>query len=256
MIDKNIENKNSFLFKFRTNIKNKNLKLELPFRIHFEELRQRSLHIFLIFALLSILAFFEIKPIVKLLEMPVENIKFFQLSPGEYFIETIKIALYCGLILTGPLLITQISFFINPGLTTNEKKLILPMLLISTLLVFISIGFSYFYLIPAAVKFFIVYSSDVLEPLWSFTQYFDFILVLFVTTALAFQIPIFQVILGIFGIISGSQMLRLWKYVILVAVITSAILTPSTDPITQLLLAGAIISLYFLGTGFLILLKR
>ena len=45
---------NSFLFKFRANIKNKNLKLELPFRIHFEELRQRSLHIFIIFTLFSI----------------------------------------------------------------------------------------------------------------------------------------------------------------------------------------------------------
>jgi sec-independent protein translocase protein TatC len=247
---------NSFLFKFRANIKNKNLKLELPFRIHFEELRQRSLHIFLIFALFSILAFLEIKPIVKILEIPVYDIKFFQLSPGEYFIETIKIALYCALIFTGPILITQISFFINPGLTSKEKELILPMLLISTILVFISIGFSYFYLIPAAVKFFILYSSDVLEPLWSFTQYFDFILVLFVTTALAFQIPIFQVILGILGIISGTQMLKLWKYIILIAVIISAILTPSTDPITQLLLSGAIISLYFLGSGFLILVKR
>jgi len=130
------------------------------------------------------------------------------------------------------------------------------MLCVSTILVFISLGFSYFCLIPAAVQFFIGYSSDVLEPLWSFTQYFDFILVLFITTAIAFQIPIVQVILGIFGIITGSKMLKLWKYVILIAVIVSAILTPSTDPITQILLSGAIITLYLLGTVFLMLLKR
>ena len=251
-----MKNESNFFFKFRENIENKNLKLELPFRIHFDELRQRSLHLIIILIIFSTLAFIEIKPIVKILEIPVSNIKFFQLSPGEYFIETVKIAFYTGIILTGPIFLTQVSFFINPGLTEDEKKLILPMLFISTILVFISLGFSYFCLIPAAVQFFILYSSDVLEPLWSFTQYFDFVLVLFITTAIAFQIPIVQVILGIFGVITGTKMLKLWKYVILIAVIISAILTPSTDPITQLLLSGAIITLYFLGTGFLILLKR
>ena len=251
-----MKNESSFFFKFRTNIQNKNLKLELPFRIHFDELRQRSLHLLFILITFSVLAFIEIKPIVQILEIPVSNIKFFQSSPGEYFIETVKIAFYTGIIFTGPILLTQISFFINPGLTSDEKKLILPMLCVSTILVFISLGFSYFCLIPAAVQFFIGYSSDVLEPLWSFTQYFDFILVLFITTAIAFQIPIVQVILGIFGIITGSKMLKLWKYVILIAVIVSAILTPSTDPITQILLSGAIITLYLLGTGFLMLLKR
>jgi sec-independent protein translocase protein TatC len=96
----------------------------------------------------------------------------------------------------------------------------------------------------------------VIEPLWSFSQYCDFILVLFYTTAIAFQIPIFQIILGILGVVSGANMLKLWKYVILIAVIIGAILTPSTDPITQILLSGAIVLLYFLGAGVLILLKR
>jgi sec-independent protein translocase protein TatC len=79
---------------------------------------------------------------------------------------------------------------------------------------------------------------------------------LFYTTGIAFQIPIFQIILGILGVVSGATMLKLWKYVILVAVIIGAILTPSTDPITQILLSGAIVLLYFLGAGILILLKR
>jgi sec-independent protein translocase protein TatC len=94
-----------------------------------------------------------------------------------------------------------------------------------------------------------------LEPLWSFTQYFDFILVLFITTALTFQIPILQLIVGILGLVSSSNMLKIWKYVLLIAVIIAALLTPSTDPITQLLLSGAIIFLYFLGITILIFLK-
>ena len=92
--------------------------------------------------------------------------------------------------------------------------------------------------------------------MWSFSQYCDFILVLFYTTAIAFQIPILQIILGILGVVSGANMLKLWKYVVLGAVIIGAILTPSTDPITQILLSGAIVLLYCLGAGVLILLKR
>lgn len=247
---------NNFSFNFRSNYQNEKLNLELPFTEHVEELRQRSLHVLILLMTISLFAFLEIKPIVELLEIPVTNIRFFQLSPGEYFIETVKIAFYTGITLTSPLFISQILFFIVPGLTSNEKKLILPLLIGSTVLFFLSLVFSYFCLIPAALQFFISYSSDVIEPLWSFSQYCDFILVLFSTTGLAFQIPIVQIILGILGVISGNAMLKLWKYVILIAVIIGAILTPSTDPITQILLSSAIISLYCLGAGILIFLKR
>jgi sec-independent protein translocase protein TatC len=247
---------NDYSFNFKANSENEKLNLELPFTEHVEELRQRTLHICSFLLLFSIVAFLEIKPIVELLEVPVSNIKFFQLSPGEYFLETVKIAFYTGIVLTSPILLSQITFFIIPGLTSGEKKFILPLLLGSTILFFVSLGFSYLCLVPAALQFFINYSSDVIEPLWSFSQYCDFILVLFATTCIAFQIPIFQIILGILGVISGSTMLKLWKYVVLIAVIIGAVLTPSTDPVTQILLSGAIVALYFLGAGVLILLKR
>jgi len=243
-------------FNFVSNSQNEKLNLELPFTEHVEELRQRSIHVVLFVGIFSLLSFLGIKSIVQLIEIPVSNIKFFQLSPGEYFIETVKISLYTGLILSSPILIAQATFFIIPGLTSSEKKLVLPLLIGSTVLFFVSLGFSYWCLIPAALQFFITYSSDVIEPLWSFSQYCDFILVLFYTTAIAFQIPIFQIILGILGVVSGASMLKLWKYVVLGAVIIGAILTPSTDPITQILLSGAIVLLYFLGAGVLILLKR
>jgi len=243
-------------FNFVSNSQNEKLNLELPFTEHVEELRQRSIHVVLFLGIFSLISFLGIKSIVQLLEIPVSNIRFFQLSPGEYFIETVKISLYTGLILSSPILIAQVTFFIIPGLTSGEKKLVLPLLVGSTVLFFVSLGFSYWCLIPAALQFFITYSSDVIEPLWSFSQYCDFILVLFYTTAIAFQIPIFQIILGILGVVSGASMLKLWKYVVLGAVIIGAILTPSTDPITQILLSGAIVLLYCLGAGVLILLKR
>lgn len=256
IVNQKLYSKADFSFNFRLNHQNAKLNFELPFTEHVQELRQRCLHFFVFFVFFSLFAFLDIKLIVELLETPVNNIRFFQLSPGEYFIETVKIAIYTGFILTSPIFLSQITFFIIPGLTLNEKKLILPLLAGSTLLFFSSLFFSYFCLIPAALQFFISYSSGVIEPLWSFSQYCDFILILFSTTGIAFQIPIFQIILGIFGVISGTTMLKLWKYVILFAVILGAILTPSTDPITQILLSSAIIILYLTGAGVLILFNR
>lgn len=242
-------------FKFKKELES-DLLLELPFTEHVEELRQRSSHIFVLIIVSAIIAFLNVKDIVQILELPVTSIKFFQLAPGEYFISTVKIACYSGLLVTSPFLLTQLTVYIIPGLNKGEKNLILPLMLGSTLLFFFSLIFSYFILVPAALTFFISYGESVIEPLWSFNQYFNFILVLFYTTGLAFQIPIFQIILGIVGIISGTQMLEYWKYVILIATIIGAILTPSTDPITQLLLSGAIIFLYLIGASVLLLLNK
>jgi sec-independent protein translocase protein TatC len=240
-------------FNFRDNLK---LNLELPFSEHIEELRQRIAHIFLIILLLSFLAFVEVKFLVQILELPVSNVKFFQLSPGEYFASTIKISFYSGLLLSSPFIIGQIIFFLLPGLTEKEKKIILPILFSSLILFGLGLLFSYYTLIPAALNFFLNYSDEVIEPLWSFDQYFEFTLILFYSTGLAFQIPIIQILLGLLNIISVKEMLGAWRYIILISTIIGAILTPSTDPLTQLLLSLAILLLYFSGLGILSLIKN
>jgi len=239
------------------NFVNKNLlTLELPFSEHIEELRQRIFHIAWIILLLMSFSFFEVKSLVQILELPISNVKFFQLSPGEYFVSTVKIAFYTGLLFSTPFLLSQIILFLLPGLTKTEIKIILPLLLISLVLFSLGLSFSYFILIPAALNFFLTYSDEVIEPLWSFDQYFEFILVLFYSTGLAFQIPIIQIVLGFLNIVSAKQMLEAWRYVILISTIIGAVLTPSTDPLTQLLLSSAILLLYFSGVGVLFLIKN
>jgi len=244
-------------YDFNFNVKHSNnLTLELPFSEHIEELRQRFFHVFWVILILTCFAFFEVKFIVKILEFPVNEVKFFQLSPGEYFLSTVKISFYTGLLLASPFAIGQIMLFLLPGLTENETKIILPLLFSSLILFILGLVFSYYALVPAALHFFLDYSDDVIEPFWSFDQYFQFILVLFYSTGLVFQIPIIQVLLGLLNIISAKQMFNAWRYVILISTIVGAILTPSTDPLTQLLLSIAILMLYFSGIGILFLIKK
>jgi len=237
-------------------INNTSLTLELPFSEHIEELRQRIFLVLGIILILTCIAFVEVKDLVKILELPVQNVKFFQISPGEYFISTIKISFYTGLLFSSPFVIGQLILFLLPGLTKKETKIILPLLLSSLILFGLGLAFSYYTLIPAALNFFLNYSEEVLEPFWSFDQYFEFILVLFYSTGLAFQIPILQILIGLLNIISAKQMLGAWRYIILISTILGAILTPSTDPLTQLLLSLAILLLYFSGLGILFLIKN
>jgi sec-independent protein translocase protein TatC len=232
------------------------ITLELPFSEHIDELRQRIFLVCGIILLLTCFSFIEVKSLVKILELPISNVKFFQLSPGEYFISTVKISFYTGLLFSSPFMIGQLILFLLPGLTKKETKIILPLLLSSLILFGLGLAFSYYTLIPAALNFFLNYSEEVLEPFWSFDQYFEFILVLFYSTGLAFQIPILQILIGLLNIVSPKQMLGAWRYVILLSTILGAILTPSTDPLTQSLLSVAILLLYFSGLGILFLIKN
>jgi len=191
------------------------ITLELPFSEHIEELRQRIFLVFGIILLLTGFAFIEVKSLVKILELPINNVKFFQVAPGEYFISTIKISFYTGLLFSSPFIIGQLILFLLPGLTKKETRIILPLLLSSLILFGLGLAFSYYTLIPAALNFFLNYSEEVLEPFWSFDQYFEFILVLFYSTGLAFQIPILQILLGLLNIVSPTQMLNAWRYVTL-----------------------------------------
>ena len=243
--------------KYNFHFTNKKFKaLELPFTEHIQEIRTRVFSLISIALLLTLICFLEIKTIVQLLESPINNIKFFQISPGEYFFLTFKISFYSGLLFTSPFIIIQLILFLIPGITKQEIKYVLPLFFSSIVLFGSGLIFSYFILIPAALNFFLNYSEEVLEPFLSFDQYFNFVLVIFYSTGIAFQIPIIQILLGLANIISIFQMLKIWKYVALIATILGAVLTPSTDPVTQLFLSFAILFLYFIGLGVLFLIKN
>tara|TARA_Y100001978_G_scaffold192319_1_gene197272 strand:- start:785 stop:1546 length:762 start_codon:yes stop_codon:yes gene_type:complete len=226
-----------------------NKKGEMTFNEHLEELRQRILNSIFSVLICIFFSFLAIKPLIRFLEIPAKNIRLLQLSPGEFLFVAIKVAGYSGLIISLPYIFYQIVLFISPGLTDKEKKLILPALLGSGILFFIGLLFSWWILVPAAIGFFIKFGADIVEPIWSIERYFDFVLLLMSSTAIAFQLPILQFILGSLGIISTEKMISNWRLVVLSAAILSAVITPSTDPLTMSLLTSSIVFLFFLGTG-------
>jgi len=229
---------------------------EMALSEHIEEFSQRLVFCLIFLLLATLLCFADVKEIVRIFQAPAVGVKFLQFAPGEYFFASVKIAVFCGILISSPIILYQLLLYLIPGLTKNERDIILPVSLGSGVLFLIGLVFSYFFLVPAALRFFIAYGSEVVEPFWSFDQYFDFIAVLLFATGLAFQVPAVQIVLGLLGIVTGQKMLSAWKYVIVGCTIVAAVITPSTDPVTQILLAGALLSLYLGGSGFVILLKK
>lgn len=224
-------------------------EVEMSLMDHLEELRGR-LFASVIAVLICILACFTVVgQIVKLLEGPAQQVTFLQLAPGEYFFVSMKVAGYSGLLLATPFLIYQIARFVMPGLSVRERQFLGPVVFGSSFLFAGGLAFAYYLLIPAALNFFIQYGEGVVDQAWSIDRYFEFVLLLLFSTGLAFQVPVLQGILGTLGVITSEQMFKAWRYVLLASVVVGAILTPSTDPLTQSLLAGAITLLYLLGIG-------
>ncbi|MEA5582823.1 twin-arginine translocase subunit TatC [Nodularia harveyana UHCC-0300] len=224
-------------------------ELEMSLFDHLEELRQRIFYALIAVAVGIVGCFLAVKPIVQLLEIPAQGVKFLQLAPGEYFFVSIKVAGYSGLVLSSPFILYQIIQFVLPGLTRRERRFIGPIVLGSSVLFLAGLVFAYLLLIPAALNFFINYGEDVVEQLWSIDKYFEFVLLLLFCTGIAFQIPVIQLLLANLGIVSSTKMISGWRFVIMGAVVLGAVLTPSTDPLTQSLLAGAVLGLYFGGIG-------
>ncbi|KAL3510665.1 hypothetical protein ACH5RR_030066 [Cinchona calisaya] len=216
---------------------------------HLEELRERIFVSVLAVGATVLGCFAYSKELIVLLEAPVrsQGVRFLQLGPGEFFFTTLKVSGYCGLLLGSPIILYEIIAFVLPGLTQAERRFLGPIVLGSSVLFYSGIAFSYYVLTPAALNFFITYAEGVVESLWSIDQYFEFVLVLMFSTGLSFQVPVIQLLLGQVGLVSGDQMLSIWRYVVVGAVVAAAVLTPSTDPVTQLLLAGPLLGLYLGG---------
>ncbi len=239
----------SIPLKNKANIDTPSQDIEMPLVDHLEELRGRVLKSLIAVLLAAGISLLFVRPIVRLLEAPAGTIRFLQLAPGEFLFVSIKVAGYTGLTIALPYILFQGLAFVLPGLTQRERRLIAPAVAGSAILFLAGLFFAWWALVPAALSFLVSYGADVVEPIWSIERYLDFVLLLMLATGLAFQLPVLQLVLGALGLLRWRQMLSAWRWVVMSSAIAGAVLTPSTDPITMLLLASAITILFLIGVG-------
>ena len=158
----------------------------------------------------------------------------------------LKITLMGAFMLALPVVLYQVWAFVAPGLYSHEKKLVLPLVVSSTLLFVLGVAFCYFLVIPGMSKFIQAFAPASITAAPDIEQYFGFVLTLFLVFGIAFEVPIAVIVLARMGIVTIAQ-LKAWRgYFIVGAFVIAAGVTPP-DVISQLALAIPMCILYEIG---------
>ena len=158
----------------------------------------------------------------------------------------LKITLMAAFVLALPVVLYQLWAFVAPGLYSHEKKLVLPLVVSSTLLFVLGVAFCYFLVIPGMSRFIQAFAPESITAAPDIEQYFGFVLTLFLVFGIAFEVPIAVVVLARMGVVSIEQLRKSRGYFIVGAFIVAAVVTPP-DVISQLALAIPMVLLYEIG---------
>lgn len=220
---------------------------QMTFLEHLEELRWRLLKTVSAVAVGTVLAFIFHQPLVTWLLKPTEGIELIFTAPAEYFMVTLRVALFTGLYLSLPVLLYQVIAFIAPGLTPAERRWTLPMLVAAFLLFTTGALFSYFFLLPVGLKFLVGFAPEGINPMLSIGSYLSFAASLVFASGLSFELPLVLFFLSLMGIVTSAKLQAFRRYFLIVALTIAAVVTPSPDVFTQGILAIALMGLYELS---------
>ena len=158
----------------------------------------------------------------------------------------LKITLMAAFMFALPIVLYQVWAFVAPGLYSHEKKLVLPLVVSSTLLFVAGVAFCYFLVIPGMAKFIQAFAPTSITAAPDIEQYFGFVLTLFLVFGIAFEVPIAVIVLARMGIVTIEQLQKFRGYFVVSAFIIAAVVTPP-DVISQLALAIPMCILYEIG---------
>lgn len=159
------------------------------------------------------------------------------LRPLEPFSVRIRTALVVGLFVSGPVLFMQLWRFITPGLTRSERRFALPFVLVSQLLFALGIGFAYL-VIPRALAILLSLGGPLVTPMLSATEYLTFFLAMSLAFGAVFEIPLVLISLTLIGVLNAPRLRTARPYALVGMTIAAAIITPTTDAVTLLFVAG------------------
>lgn len=225
-----------------------------PLITHLVELRDRLLR-----ALLSVLVVFlclvyfssDIYTFVSapLVEQLPEGTSMIATDVASPFFTPIKLTLMVSVFIAVPMILYQVWAFVAPGLYKHEKRLVIPLLVSSSLLFYCGVGFAYFIVFPLVFSFFTSISPVDVQIATDISSYLDFILSLFMAFGIAFEIPVAIILLVWTGAVDPEELSKKRPYIIVGAFIIGMLLTPP-DIISQTLLAIPMCILFEIGFFF------
>jgi sec-independent protein translocase protein TatC len=170
-------------------------------------------------------------------------------EPTEAFLLQLKVAALTGVLLAAPVVLWQLWLFIAPGLYRREKRLALPFVISASLLFAAGVAFNHYVMFPVAFKFLGGFRTDYMEFLPRISPVFALYAQLFLAFGLIFQMPVLVFTLARLGLVTARFLWRNAKYAILIIFVLSAVITPTSDPVNQTLMAAPMALLYFVSIG-------
>lgn len=223
---------------------------------HFRELRARLLRAMLALVACTVAAFFFYEQLqdlitgpyrraVEILDDSVETEIFISGVGGALMIQ-LKLCALAGVILSSPVWLYQLWAFVVPGLHANEKKWTLLFVAIAGPLFGLGVATGY-YVLPTAIRVLLALTPEGFQNLNDFNDFFSFITRMLIVFGIAFEIPFFVVLLNLAGVVSAKALASHRPWIILGTFVFAAVATPSTDPISMLMLAVPMIVLFFVA---------
>ena len=226
---------------------------EQPFVQHLVELRDRLVRAMAAIAVAAVIlalfpgpaALYDLlaEPLVSHLPKGATLIATSVISP---FMVPIKIMLMAAFLLALPVVLWQVWAFVAPGLYSHEKKLVLPLVISSSLLFFVGIAFCYFFVFGQVFSFIQGFAPKSITAAPDIEAYLSFVLTMFIAFGLAFEVPIVVIVLARMNIVSIEKLKDFRGYFVVLAFIIAAIVTPP-DVVSQLALAIPMCLLYEIG---------
>lgn len=221
----------------------------MTFVDHLSELRSRLIKSAIAVVIGMAVSAWYIDDIVAFVTSPAGTL--YVMRPAEAFLNYMKLALWSGAVLASPILFYQFWAFLLPAFTTHEKKILALFVPASVLLFLGGLAFSFAVVLPQSLHFLMTFTTAEVQPLWSLEGYLDFAILMVLPFGVIFNMPLLLVALAKMGLVSSEQLKQVRKYVIVLSFIVAAIITPTTDMVSQSLLAVPIIVLYEFSLAFI-----
>ena len=238
---------------------------------HLEELRKRIFIALVAVGLTSILGFVFFDRILDLLLRPYQEAlaqlpaaarppgalegKLIYSGPIDPFLTFLKVGFFAGLLVALPIVLYQIWAFVTPGLTRRERRLAVPFVASSVVLFGIGTWFAYT-VIPRGLSFLLSFGGESLIPLLTVDRYIGFIILMTLAFGVSFEFPLIMIFLAGARVITTTQMRRWRRYVYFGLVVFAAVITPTQDPYTMLLMTVPLIVFYEVAVLVARMLKR
>ena len=216
---------------------------------HLEELRRRLGFSLAALLAASCLSFSQVERIILWLYRPAEvslpRLAFF--SPTEPLVAYMRVAVLAGVLLAMPVILGQVWGFVRSGLTARERYHGAWFIGWGSLQFLAGAAFAYYALLPISLRFLLGIGRWYLEPMISLDRYLSFVTTMMFWSGLVFELPVVLFVLAKAGVVTSEWLRQQRRYAILALVVLSAVVTPTTDPVTLLLMAVPLIGLYELS---------